>query len=277
MKFQTICTTIQLVGAALAYTISSGTIGIDSHSISLGEFQTQEIKQLPIESPKDKISISLKLKEELPQRPHQLVLSLGSVSKQTLTTHFVPSFTNDQEIKLIIPVNKLPEILKVQEKLNLKLTIADDSEHTLVKHLVEIVPSPEFRASINLKTHEQRIGSKPEIHHIFREDPTTINGVIPILFIVAATIVFFGLVVSWLEVVGMKLFENFKNISTRQLLYNIAFLSSLVGFEVNFVKYYLGQSIFTTLFNSFIAGMPAIYFGSKVLRWLGTNRKVGKF
>lgn len=276
MRLQSICTTLQMVGAAFAYTISSGTVGIDSHSVSFGEVETQQIKQLPIESPKDKISIALKLKDELSQRPHQLVLSLGSVAKQTLTTYFVPTFS-DNEIKLVIPVNKLPEILKVQEKLQLKLTIADDSEHTLVKNLVEILPSAEFRASIDHKTPEPRLGAKAEIHHIFREDPATIGGTIPVLFIVAASLLLVGLIVVWLNVVGFDLFANFNNISTRQLLYNIAFLTSLVGFEANFVKYYLGQSIFTTLFNSFIAGLPAIYFGSKVLRWLGVNRKVGKF
>ncbi|ODV77365.1 uncharacterized protein CANTADRAFT_7840 [Suhomyces tanzawaensis NRRL Y-17324] len=276
MKFSIIATAAQLLAVSLAYTISEGTIKVGEKSVSFGEFNTQEVKQLPIESPKDKIDINLKINDDLAKRPHQVVLSLASIKDSALAAHFVPTFTVSNQIKASIPVNKLPEVLKIQDKLLLSLIIGDQVSGNLDRHLVEIIPGAEYKETSKY-VEKPRVGRKQEIHHIFREDPKTINAIIPVAFIGAAVVLTLGLFASWVGFIGADLTTTFKTITTTQLTYNVSFLVTIIGFEVNFIKYYLGQNIFTTLFNSFILGLPSIYFGSKVLRSLRENRKVGRF
>lgn len=277
MKFTTIAIAAQLLVVSWAYTIGEGYIKINDNSIHFGEINTQEIKQLLIESPKDKIEINLKLKEDLDTRPHQVVVAVSSAENSQLVTHFVPTFTASNQIKLTIASSKLPEVLKVQKKLVLNLIVADPgNSDNLFKQLVELIPSEEFQATAKYQP-KARVGHKPEIHHIFREEPKTINATIPIIFIGGGLVLFVVLLGAWASFIGADLFGTLKTVSKLQLTYNIAFLTTLIGFEANFVKYYLGQSIFATLFNSFFLGLAGIYFGSKVLRSLGENRKVGKF
>ncbi|ABN65723.1 predicted protein [Scheffersomyces stipitis CBS 6054] len=279
MKLSIIVAVIcQLGAAAMAYTISEGSIKLNDQSVFFGEFMTQEIKHLSVDSPKDKIEISLQLKEVLDKRPQQLVLVLSSVEDSALAAHFVPGFTSSSEIKFSLPASKFPEVLKIKEKLNLKLIIADpaSSGKNLVKQLVEIVPTEEFRATA--KYHEKpRIGYKPEIHHIFRTEDKQINAIVPLVFIGGAVVLFLALIGSWFGFIGADLYGALKYTSGGQLLFNIGFLLSLIGYEYNFVQYYLGQSIFTTLFNGALLSLPCIYAGARVLKNLSRSRHAGKF
>lgn len=270
MKFSILA----LASVALAYTVSEGSIKVGSQAIHFGEFNTQEIKQINIDHPKEKIDIAVKL-TEVTSHPHQLFISISSVENPSLASHFVPTFTAPN-LKLSVLVGKLPEVLKVQKLLSIDLIIAD-SKNTLYKHLGQIITGEELQNSASY-TEKSRIGYKPEIHHIFKEDPATINAFIPVVFIIGAVVLTLALFGSWVGIVGGKaLFNSFKTISAIQLSYNVAFLLSIIGFEYSFVKYYLGQSIFTTLSHSFVLGLGAIFFGSKVLRYLGETRKSGKF
>lgn len=274
MQFLVVGALLQLIAVTVAYVVTEGTVTLGSKTVHFGEIETREIKTLDIELPKDVIQIAASL-QDVATHPHQLVVSLSSTSNKALATHYVPTFANSK-LNLKIPVGKLPEVLKIQDSLSLDLIVAD-SKKQLYKHLCVIVPSEEFQTTSKY-TEKPRIGYKPEIHHIFRADPETVNPIIPVVFIGGAVALSLALFGAWFAFVGPKaLFSSFKSISSTQLTYNIGFLASLIGFEYTFIKYYLGQSIFTTLFNGAILSLPSIYFGSKVLRYLGQTRKAGKF
>lgn len=277
MKFGVVAVLMQLVAVVMAYSIAEGHIKIGNEVVEFGEIMTQEIKQLPLTSPKDKIDVLLKLKEDVVTPPHQLFIGVSSFENPKLTTHFAPVLTVNNEIKLSIPCNKLPEVLKVQDKLIMKLIIGDfDTKYNLNKQLVEIIPSQEFAQSSKYVSHESAVGYKPEIHHIFRQEEATINAVIPVAFIGGAVVLFLGLVISWNAFIGKDLYRSFKYLSPVQLSYNVLFFVSIIAFEYNIVQYYLGQSIFATLFKGFVISMPSIYFGSKVLRYLRAQRLAGR-
>lgn len=260
--------------SVLAYSSLEGFVKIGKNKITFGEIETQEVKQLFIDSPKDAIDITLESKD-ITKRPEQVWLSLEDFSDPSLVAHFVPT-VSEERIHTSIKANSLPEVLKAKEKLILRIIIADStSSKNLYRKLVEIIPSPEFQQSSTYKPKE-RFGLKPEIHHIFKEDENEANPIFPTAFIGVSNTLFFILIGTWFRHVGRDLIPTWKSISWTQLFHNIVFLITLLGFEVNFIKYYFGQSIFTTLFYAAILGLASVYFGVRVLRSLAQNRILGK-
>ncbi|KAK6202605.1 uncharacterized protein RJT21DRAFT_112559 [Scheffersomyces amazonensis] len=273
MKLLILVAFVQLLSLTLGFTISSGSVSVNQKKVEFGEFNTQEIKQLSSENLKDKIEIKLQLADKVEAVPHQLLIAISSAENYALASHYTPTYKKG-EIKVTIPVAKLPEVLKIQDKLFISVIIADSSAQ-LYKNLVEFIPGGELK-SANKYKEVPRIGLKPEIHHTFNSDPKTVNPIIPIGFIGVAVVLFLALVFSWVGFIGKDLYGTLKFTSAGQLFYNISFLLSLVGFELNFTKYYLGQNIFTTLFTSFLCGIASIYFGSRVLRHLAHGRHIGR-
>ncbi|RCK60831.1 Dolichyl-diphosphooligosaccharide--protein glycosyltransferase subunit SWP1 [Candida viswanathii] len=275
MKYSIFIALVNFIVLAFAYSDLTGTIKLNGKKITLGEINTQEVKQLSIESPKDVLEIKLKSKD-IDGKPEQIWISLADAEDEGIISHYVPT-VKQSDITATIKASTLPDVLKSKDKLILSIVIADSkSKDNLLRRLVEILPSPDFQATSKYQQ-KPRIGIQPEIHHIFRGDEQTVNPIIPVAFIGVATTLFLGLLGSWFGFIGTKnLFSTFKTITTTQLLYNVSFLVSLIGFELNFYKYYLGQSIFTTLFYGFILSVPCVYFGVSVLRYLAKNRALGK-
>lgn len=275
LAFASIVSFLQLLAVSWAFSISKGSIKSNGESVAFGEMNTQEVKQLTINSPKDKIDISLNLKDDFSKAPNQIVVSLGN--NKGLDSSYVPKFdASSKLISLSIPVKKIAERLKIEDKLFLNLIVGDSgSSANLFKSLVEIIPTEELKAS-STYTEVERNGIKPEIHHQFREDPKTVNPLIPLVFIGGATALFFGLVVAWGTMIGSDLFGTFNQVSGCKVVYNLGFLISLVGFEFTFIRYYLGATIFVTLFYAFVLGGPSIYFGSRVFRDLAKYHRAGR-
>lgn len=278
MKVGVLAGLFQLMAFVFAYTITEGVINIEDQAIYYGEIMTQEIKQLLIDSPKDKLEMRLKMNSDIDTAPHQIVVSISSADNSNLITHYIPVFTVNNEIKLSIPLNKLPEVLKTKSKLLMHLIVADEDPNfkNMNKQLLELLPTTNFQKTASYKSTDAIIGYKPEIHHIFQGEQKQVGSIIPILFIGCAIILFIGLNLSWNAIIGKDLYRSFSYITSTQLSYNVFFLLSIMGFEYNIFQYYLGQSIFTTLFRGFIISLPGIFFGSKVLRYLRNQRLAGK-
>ncbi|KAI5955790.1 hypothetical protein KGF54_001292 [Candida jiufengensis] len=275
MKFSTVIPICGLIASSIAKGVITGKITNNNNgeSVHFGEIDTQVIKSLPIDSSKDIIEIDLKNKDLEGHKPEQIMISLSDVSQPNLVTNFVPTVKDDQ-IKLQIKASLIPEILKSKDSLVLNLIIGDSSGSlNLIKRLIELIPSQEFKSSSKYER-KSKFGIQPEIHHIFRGDEKTINPIIPIFFIGIASVLFLILIGSWFGFIGVNdiFFKTFNKTSIGQISHNILFFTSLIGFELNFVKYYLGQSIFTTLFYGFILSFPCYYFGLSVLNYLAKNR-----
>ncbi|KAI5961763.1 hypothetical protein CANMA_003740 [Candida margitis] len=276
MKFTSSIPILTLAISALGYGAVTGTVSSSSKTVHFGEIDTQEIKVLPIESVKDFIDIKLKY-GQLDGQPEQIMLSLSDAKKASLVTHYVPQ-VKSANIRYTIKASSIPDVLISKDALTLSLVIADSSgKSNIVKRLVDIKPSPGLASAANHEKKRFKFGIQPEIHHTFKEDAKTVNPIVPIVFIAIATVVFLSLLGSWVGFIGLNdLFRTVKSTSGGQLLQNISFLVTLIGFEVNFFMYYLDQSIFTTLFNGFFLGLAAVYFGSGVLKYLAQNRALGK-
>lgn len=257
--------------AAEAYSISEGSITIGEDKVDIGEFNTAQLQQLSLESVNDNIEIELELADFGSSRPHQLVINLGLGD---LYTSFVPKLRGTS-VLLTIPTTKIPQVLKTKDYLELEVIAASyDASRNFIRKLgVHIVLSEELKNS-STYVKKSTVGIKPEIHHVFKTDPTTVNAIIPIVFIGGAIGLFLVLVGSWATFIGKDLFSL--KVAGVQLFINVTFLVSLLSMEVTFVKYYLGQSIFTTLYYSAGFGLLSVIFGSRTLKWLSKNRRIGR-
>ncbi|CAK9438621.1 uncharacterized protein LODBEIA_P28450 [Lodderomyces beijingensis] len=261
---------------SLAFGPVIGSVSVNDKKVHFGEVNTQEVKILPVEAVKDTVDIKFK-DETLDGTPEQIMFSLADVQQPSLVTHFVP-LVKGKEISLKIPFASIPDVLKSKESLVLSLVIADSKKSgNYVKRLLELRPTQEVQSASKRESPLRKFGLQPEIHHIFKKDEKTVNAVVPLAFIAIASVLFLGLFAAWFGSIGPKnMFKTLKTTSNAQLLHNISFLISLLGFEFNFVRYYLGQSIFDTLFYGFVLGIPSLYYGRAVLRALAENRSLGK-
>lgn len=260
-----------------AFTLKRATVSIGPNKIELGEMNTQQIRQLTIGSVADIVSVSADIDWHGSPRPHQIALVLAGADDSTLAKHIVPTVNDAGTVKTTIAAKSLPAALKAQSRIVLKLIVADydAKDKNILKQLAELVPSPDFAATAKY-TPQPKLGKKSEIHHIFRTDPATVGPFVPIVFLALAAALFGALWIAWVSLVGKNLLGTLKHTSSVQLLYNIVFLTSLLGVEYTFVRYYLGQLIFTTIFHALVLGLPTLYFGSRVLRCLHKNRELDR-
>lgn len=262
------------ISTAIAISLSSAVVKVNDKSIHFGEISTQEIKQLDLQSTKDKIDIEVYL-DGVTDQPHQTLIMLGN--GKGLEFPLFPKFNLDKKaLKVTLTANKIPVNIRNLDSILITLIVGKSGESSnLYKSLGEIVPSKEFQSLVPYKKAE-RIGYKPEIHHIFRDDIDTVNPFIPIVFIGVDIIVFLGLIGVWISLLGDDMNGLSKSVTSAQAFSNGIFLLCIVGFEIIFFRYYLGTSIFTTLFHSFVLSIPTIFYGASALKYFANLRRIGK-
>lgn len=264
----------QLLAATFAITMKLAQIKVNDDIIHYGEISTQEIKQLKLESTKDKLEFDIHL-DDIASVPHQLLITLGDGKGFDLPLY--PKFNLDKKaLKLVLTANKIPVNIRNLDKIHINLIVAEaGNNQNLYKPLGEFIPTEELKKLVPYKKPE-RIGIKPEIHHIFKEDPKTVNPFFPIIFSGADLVVFLGLLGAWMTLLGKDKFGTFMNTPVTTFSCNVGFLGCLLAYEFVFFKYYLGTSIFTTLLYGFILAGPTIFLGSRSFRYLAHLRHIGK-
>ncbi|EGV66071.1 hypothetical protein PSN45_003104 [Yamadazyma tenuis] len=274
MRLHQLAALFAVFSVAWAISLKEATVKVNKDFFHLGEISTLELKQLSLESTKDKLEFEIHL-NDVSKQPQQALITLGDGKGLDVT--LFPKFIVDKKIlKLSTTASKIPVSIRNLDTIFINLIVADSGSSTnLYKRLGEFVPSEPLKELVPYKQAE-RIGIKPEIHHIFRQDPSTVSAVIPIAFSGAAVVVLVALLGMWVSSIGQDLYGLVKSTPGTQIVNNVVFLSTLLGFEVVFVRYYLGTSIFTTLFHSFVLGIPALVSGSRAFRFLGYLRKIGK-
>lgn len=260
--------------ATMAISLSLAQIKVNDDAIHFGEISTQEIKQLSLESTKDKLEFDITLADVTAQ-PHQLMITLGDGKGFDLP--LFPKFNLDKKaVKLSLAASKIPVGIRNLDKILINLIVAEPgNKQNLYKPLGELIPTDDLKNLVPYKKSE-RIGIKPEIHHLFKEDPQTINPFFPIVFGGFDLVIFLGLMGLWTFGVGKDMFTNFLNTPITTFSHNVGFLGCLIGYEIVFFRYYLGSTIFTTLFHGAILAGPTIFLGSRSFRYLAHLRHIGK-
>lgn len=259
------------ISIVTAISLSLASVKVNDKSVHFGEISTQEIKQLPIESTKDKLDIEVYL-NDVNAQPHQAIITLGN--GKGLDQAFFPKFNiNKKALKLSTQVSKIPVSIRNLDKIFIQLVVGDSGAQNLKVSLGELIATEELKQLVPYKKAE-RVGIKPEIHHIFKQEEKTVNPFWPILFIGFDIVVFLGLLGLWTFGVGGEGLS--KSTPPEQKINNFLFFLTLIGFEVIFIRYYLGTSIFTTLLHGFIVSIPCILLGSTCLKHLAYLRSIDR-
>lgn len=260
-----------LLSAVYAYTITLGFLRVNEKQITIGEVNTQQIQTLEIDGARDEIAVLVKLDET--ETPRQFVIQFLSVEHPEYLMQKVAKHGKNGGL-VVLTAGQLPDAIKTGP-IAVKVIVGLESGHTQ-RLLGQLVPSVEF---IALVAHEPIIefGEKPEIFHQFRGDPAMVNPLVPMAFMGAACALFVSLALGWLGVIGPEaLMYQFKFISATELTFNASFLVILLLVQFNWYLYYAGQLIFDTLKYTLVLAVPAVFLGSKVLRFLKKAKANGR-
>ncbi|KAI1913358.1 hypothetical protein LOZ39_004689 [Ophidiomyces ophidiicola] len=242
------------------------------------------------------------IKEKLSdKRPLSTPVSFGHTGtlKLLLTAQEGRAAKKPQQAFLLLtdPASNLdisyPLTIKENGKAKLELTHKDlpvqflNSEAPLNANLViasfgsaQGYNSPVFRLSIGRDADQPlpsseavRYGKLPEIHHIFKADPTSPPVIISLVFV--------GAVLATLPVLGglwLSLGVNLDHLSIAlksSPVSHILFVGSIFSLEAVFFMYYTSWKLFQTLPVALAVGAVAIFSGSRALGEVQERRLAG--
>lgn len=256
---------LSVAASSMAYSLQGYSLFINGLDAVTFEEYDHQVHSATLESPKDVFALALRI--DATDVPHQIMYLLSDGNGLDFPV-FPPYYEPDHLVKQKITVESIPNALKAQDKFYITLVVASDNdeEENIEERLLEINFSDAFREAYESEEHS-RLGAKPEIHHIFNTDQATVNPIVPIVFSLIAGALLFALFGSWTTYLSGSLLGNFEQANVKTL-----FLVVLASFEVTFVRYYLGATIFTTIFHVAILAVPALIIGSKALRLLAQLR-----
>lgn len=266
MHFFKAASWLPLLAGALSYTIKSGLVSVNGNKAFDIEPKSDTVHRVTLDSVRDKLALTVELKGAQTQ-PHQLNYVFSNDAG--LDHAIFPKFdAKKQTVSLLLLVNKIPAAL-LQDRVFVYLVAASEQKKGNLYTLVgELIPTEALQSSVNYEAPD-RLGAQPEIHHIFNEDPKTVNPVVPLAFSGVAIALFLGLVGAWFSVVGNSLF-----VANQGIPFKGGFLTTLALFEFTFFRYYLSASIFTTIFSVAALTAPALIFGARALKFLTKQRTI---
>jgi oligosaccharyltransferase complex subunit delta (ribophorin II) len=134
----------------------------------------------------------------------------------------------------------------------------------------------EFTAPADSSTGDSapRYGAKPEIHHIFRDDPQSPSKVLTLPFTLAVLACFPGLLIAWVGL-GANLSHLSKALGAAPVSH-LLFFGSIVGMEFVFFKYYTEWRLFTLLPVAGVVGLVTFLSGSGALTEVQERRLKGE-
>ncbi|AOA61562.1 ER oligosaccharyltransferase complex subunit delta [Komagataella phaffii CBS 7435] len=249
MKLISVGIVTTLLTLASCLKIKNGIVSVGQEEFAFGT------KSIPLYRNQD-IKVEFSLKTDEGKFPQQVALSLDSES----ASEIVYPKLSGSKAQFTIPVKKLSGAIKSQP-FDLTLIAGDvDTSKNLQEFIASILPVEK------LTTYEPpvRLEAKEEIRHIFRQQESTVPAGLSLIFIGGIAAILAGLLITWTVSDSYNL-KNFPS-SSCQKIWHVLFLGSIVGLEGIFVQYYLGSSIFDTLFKASIVGSVGLVAGSRVLR-----------
>jgi oligosaccharyltransferase complex subunit delta (ribophorin II) len=243
-----------------AISIGKGLVRVDDQNYGL--FQND----IPLNLTDTKLSIAFTLLSDKKNpesfiNPKQVTITL-STENVTSELYFYPTLIEGKVYESNIFLKDISKYFLSQDEIQISVITGDDSDSSLNTILLagKLLPSEKLKTD---KTTDKplRFTQLDEIRHIFKSPPKNLPGFISTQFVFLLLILFIVLLLAW------NYFEaaNINNINKFGLS-SFLFLISIFGFEYAFFDYYLGTSIFTSLYRFALIGVFSIYFGSKALR-----------
>lgn len=273
MKVQSLISIASIAALSAAYQVTDGLIKSAGREL---EFSQTEGTTVPVvfDDTTSKLDLSFKIIGST--EPDQVFIKVSN--QDQLETSYKPIIKPTQggyTAKLSLAYSKLPSLFKTSSSLNLALIVAGLGDSEPVFTTISGIELSEdlIAKGVAKYVKPDRFAPLPEIHHIFQTAPKTVNSGIALLFAALSVVSLFGLFIVWTGA-GLINFKNFP--ASSGVVSHGIFISLIVGYEIVFFQYYLGSSIFSTIDKVFVLLGPTVYFGSKVLNYLGALRLAGK-
>lgn len=265
MRFQHYISLLASASAVLALQLTNGQLSRNDVSSPFSESG----KAIQFNSTTEKLEITFDIKHT--KKPEQIFIKLSNPAGLETSFKPVTKLTNDvYKNKLALTYKKLPTAFQTAKDLILQIIIADDEAE---EKIFDKIGSIELTDSLIAQSKYQpaeKFGLKPEIHHMFQQPPKQVNSFIAVIFAIAAQVILVALIGVWFQTSSLN-FQNFQlNIN------NLAFIGLILSYEFIFLQYSRGSSIFTTISKVLILLGPTIWFGSRVLNYMGELRLAGK-
>ncbi|KAJ5095990.1 hypothetical protein NUU61_005346 [Penicillium alfredii] len=263
--------------AASAWGFTDATVAVQSKGAGVNSGLKEELSaSKPLSKPislatVDTLRVTLTTQEgSSPKRPHQAFLLLKD-DQTGLDISYPFTVKESGKSRVELTQKNLPiQFLSLSDPVDARVVIGSLGTS-------EAYDKSAFKLSIARNPDEAvptiepaRYGKLPEIHHIFRDDPSS-----PAVII---TLAFVGLVGAALPLLaGLWLFlgTNVNHLSTAfksSPLPHAVFLASLVSFEGVFFLYYTTWNLFQTLPAAAAVGAVAFVSGSRALGEVQSRR-----
>lgn len=273
-KLFIICT---LIYYSLAFTAKNAEIAYSKSekTAQLGDIDSNFIKSNePFTIDNIDESINFKFQLENKKVPDQVSLLFG-IPTEDLEVSFTSQIDTSSKkptVSFTIEIAELPESL---------LHFASNENHILTGSLIiasengkqENIYVPVFDVELDIPINDkfvnpERYEAQKEIFHQFPNPPKTVSAFLAQLFSCGIIAIVVALFLTWAKA-GALSFDNFPTGKNAGLF--LGFILAVVGFEIIFVLYYRGLSIFTTLEYSFILGTFGLLVGTAFLRSFGKS------
>lgn len=249
------------IGLCQAIDIGKGLVRIDDQNFGL--FQTN----IPVNLTDSKISFGFTLLTDKSDpesfvTPEHVVLAL-SVPELSSELYVYPKLLQGKVYEANLILRDVSPFVLSSEQIQITVITGDQKETSYAATIDAgtLKPSEKLRADRNTVAKPRRFTERDELFFSFREKPKNLPSLISTQFSFLLLILVVVLILAW------NYFDaaNASNLTKYSPL-SFLFLASIFVFEYYFVEYYLGASIFQSLYRFAITGLFAIYFGSKTLR-----------
>lgn len=239
--------------------VGKGIVRIDDQNFGLFR------GDIPLNLTDTKLSIGFTLvdsagAEDLFVVPQQVTVSLANENVST-ELYFEPKLLKGKVYETNILTRDISPFLLSQDSIEISIITGDpvDSSYNAILKAGTLNPSAKLKKD-NVVTLPTRFSAQKEIHHVFREAPKNLPAFVSTQFTFSIVLCLVVLLLAW------NYFDaaNVNNISKFNPL-SLLFLVTIFIFEYCFFDYYLGASIFTSLYRFAVVGAFSIYFGSKAL------------
>lgn len=246
-----------------AYGFFGGHLSLNKQKVADLTPSSSDVHRLSLDTNNGTISLAIDIGASA--APHQLAFVY--TNKKGLDHTVYASFKHGQAL-LDQQIKKIPDVLKLEDRIFVSIVVADSNpnEKNFVQDVLELVPSEELKSSLKYEA-PARLGPLPEIHHQFGGEQATVFAVIPILFIGVAGYLVLLLLKTWNDMYTEGSFAARDGSN-----WKVGYLVVLGFLELTFVSYYLGSSIFLTIFKVALVAGPFLFFGSRALTTLAKQR-----
>lgn len=141
------------------------------------------------------------------------------------------------------------------------------------KDIFNLVVANDAAAPLAIPSPPERHTSKPEIHHIFRDDPKSPPKIISLIFTLAVIVTIPALFGLWAGL-GGNLDHAGKAFNASPVAHGL-FFGSIVAMEGVFFLYYWSWNLFQTLPVAAVVGVVAYVSGSRALTEVQERRFAG--